>query len=529
MSIRAFSLTAAAAAVALGSFSIVPAYAQTPTPTPTPTATATPDASALRITARAESGCGVATWVATVADGQPFQIFENVDGEGWEPINTESTTGFVTHAGAGVVAFRVVQGGDSIETGPIALFQCENHTPTPTASGTPSPTVTAAPTVTPTAGVTPTGTPTVTATPSATPSATPAVTPSATPATPTATAGPPSNGLANTGGEKSSTSIEIEINGTKISITAPGNGKPIIVTENGKPTSTPTVQATPSPSATPTGVPAGDTQDDEIAEQQAEQGPPQSRADEVFAETNKARAAEGLPPLERDDCLDTAAGRHATVMIGDYRHSTNTEMDTIIEECDLPELSENIATGQESPAEVVQTWLNSTKGHREAMLSPTATHMGTGATDSNTWIQLFTTRDGQTPEQKPGEASQAKPAPAATPSAKPENGLTPAAANLQQSVTQKWPGLEISGVRQDAKPDHPSGRAIDIMTGGNSCSPVGQEIADWAKTNADELGVEYVIWCSKIWSVERSDEGWRPNIGHADHVHITVNDAKGSA
>lgn len=108
---------------------------------------------------------------------------------------------------------------------------------------------------------------------------------------------------------------------------------------------------------------------------------------------------------------------------------------------------------------------------------------------------------------------------------KAEQGLTPAATHLLRCVHQKWPDLTIGGVRQDSLPDHPSGRALDIMTPG-SCSPVGQEIADWAKTNAESLDVQYLIWCSEIWSVQRASEGWRPNTGHRDHVHISVNGAK---
>ena len=48
------------------------------------------------------------------------------------------------------------------------------------------------------------------------------------------------------------------------------------------------------------------------------------------------------------------------------------------------------------------------------------------------------------------------------------------------------------------------------------------------------LGVEYLIWDGKIWSLARDAEGWRPYDGggmhdpdsitgsHADHVHVSV-------
>lgn len=120
--------------------------------------------------------------------------------------------------------------------------------------------------------------------------------------------------------------------------------------------------------------------------------------------------------------------------------------------------------------------------------------------------------------------NEAPPAPVEAPPTglKAEEGLTPDATNLIRVVHQKWPNLEIGGVRADSKPYHPSGRALDIMTGGNDCSPIGQEIADWAKANAKELGVEHILWCEQIWNIKRDADGWRPASGHNDHVHITV-------
>jgi hypothetical protein len=50
------------------------------------------------------------------------------------------------------------------------------------------------------------------------------------------------------------------------------------------------------------------------------------------------------------------------------------------------------------------------------------------------------------------------------------------------------------------------------------------------------LGVEYLIWQGRIWSLSRDSEGWRPyngggmhdpadvTGGHYDHLHITVKD-----
>lgn len=89
--------------------------------------------------------------------------------------------------------------------------------------------------------------------------------------------------------------------------------------------------------------------------------------------------------------------------------------------------------------------------------------------------------------------------------------------------------------------DHPRGRACD-GTFGNSIGQAakghaleyGWEVTNWLKANATKLGVEYLIWQGKIWSVARSGEGWRPydgggmhdpaaiTGGHFDHVHLNV-------
>ena len=54
------------------------------------------------------------------------------------------------------------------------------------------------------------------------------------------------------------------------------------------------------------------------------------------------------------------------------------------------------------------------------------------------------------------------------------------------------------------------------------------------KTHAEALGVEYLIWDGKIWSLARDAEGWRPyngggmhdpasiTGGHFDPLHVTV-------
>lgn len=89
--------------------------------------------------------------------------------------------------------------------------------------------------------------------------------------------------------------------------------------------------------------------------------------------------------------------------------------------------------------------------------------------------------------------------------------------------------------------EHSLGRACD-GTFGNSIGTAasghaldyGWQVTKWLKANAKTLGVEYLIWQGKIWSVARQAEGWRqydgggmhdPNSvtgGHFDHLHWTA-------
>lgn len=112
-------------------------------------------------------------------------------------------------------------------------------------------------------------------------------------------------------------------------------------------------------------------------------------------------------------------------------------------------------------------------------------------------------------------------------------GLVPSAAQIVAESRVKFPTITTYyGVRPDSLPDHPSGRAVDIMIPGYRTSAgqqLGTSVAEWAKANASRFNVEYIIWNQRIWSVARSGEGWRymadrgsDTANHKDHVHITV-------
>lgn len=108
-----------------------------------------------------------------------------------------------------------------------------------------------------------------------------------------------------------------------------------------------------------------------------------------------------------------------------------------------------------------------------------------------------------------------------------EQGLVPNAIKVHRDVCHRFPQITTyGGVRADALPEHPSGRALDIMIPDNA---TGWQIARYVQANAGRLGVSQVIFDQQIWTVQRSGEGWRgmPDRGgdtanHRDHVHVTV-------
>lgn len=114
---------------------------------------------------------------------------------------------------------------------------------------------------------------------------------------------------------------------------------------------------------------------------------------------------------------------------------------------------------------------------------------------------------------------------------RPSTTSGPVKPQLTQLVNTLGPMSDIKtvgGYRESATDPngHPAGLAADFMT---SSKAQGDGLADYAKANAEKLGIDYIIWYQRIWSVARAGEGWRPMEdrgsaieNHLDHVHINV-------
>ena len=95
---------------------------------------------------------------------------------------------------------------------------------------------------------------------------------------------------------------------------------------------------------------------------------------------------------------------------------------------------------------------------------------------------------------------------------------------VHEAVCASFPEITSYGTyRSDG--EHSQGLAIDIMVSGAR----GWEVAEFVRANYAELGVNYIMYSQKIWSVDRSSEGWRyvedrgsVTANHYDHVHVTT-------
>ena len=166
--------------------------------------------------------------------------------------------------------------------------------------------------------------------------------------------------------------------------------------EQPSPSPTPTeTPATPIPKPTekPQPTPTPTTKPEPNAEQMAQ---------EVIRLTNIERAKEGEAPLQYNAKLQEAAMVRAKEISILFSHGRpdGRLFDTAFGEAGVgcPD-GENIAYGYGTPKAVMNAWMNSL-GHKVAILSPTATHIGVGfykATNGRYyWVQEFSSNPEKT-------------------------------------------------------------------------------------------------------------------------------------
>ena len=110
--------------------------------------------------------------------------------------------------------------------------------------------------------------------------------------------------------------------------------------------------------------------------------PAESMADQVFRLVNEIRAEYGLPAFKKLDSLTSAAQKRAGEISVSYSHTRpgGKTSSSVLAEYGLNYslTGENIAAGQMTAQQVVNDWMNSTMGHREAILNPRYQYLGVG-------------------------------------------------------------------------------------------------------------------------------------------------------
>ena len=119
-------------------------------------------------------------------------------------------------------------------------------------------------------------------------------------------------------------------------------------------------------------------------------------AAQVVALVNQERAAQGLSALGGNDRLQQAADKRAQEIIELFSHDRpdGTACYTVLSEYGVSgywTAGENIAAGQSTPEQVMNSWMNSS-GHRANILNGSFDTIAVGCAESGGrlyWVQLF--------------------------------------------------------------------------------------------------------------------------------------------
>lgn len=143
-----------------------------------------------------------------------------------------------------------------------------------------------------------------------------------------------------------------------------------------------------NPNVVPTNMQIG-----EVIRLKASAQSPSSFEEQVAVLVNKERTSRGLKPLTHRADLKNVAEKKAQDMINsNYFSHTSPNYGSPFDMMKTFGISyqmagENIAKGQKSPQEVMNSWMNS-PGHRENILKPEYDAIGVGYYNG-AWVQMF--------------------------------------------------------------------------------------------------------------------------------------------
>ncbi|SCE30702.1 Uncharacterized conserved protein YkwD, contains CAP (CSP/antigen 5/PR1) domain, partial [Streptomyces sp. Termitarium-T10T-6] len=127
---------------------------------------------------------------------------------------------------------------------------------------------------------------------------------------------------------------------------------------------------------------------------------PSGMAEQVAQLVNTERSKEGCGPVSVNGLLNTAAQRHSADMAAQdyFSHTSQDGRDPgdriTAAGYRWSTYGENIAKGQRTPADVMQSWMDS-PGHRANILNCSFKEIGMGKVDSGggpVWTQVFGAR-----------------------------------------------------------------------------------------------------------------------------------------
>lgn len=116
--------------------------------------------------------------------------------------------------------------------------------------------------------------------------------------------------------------------------------------------------------------------------------------DQVLILINQERASYGLDPPYTTSSLRTAAGVRAEECLEEFSHMRpdGSSCFTILTDYSIDHMlaGENIAYGQDTPQEVVDSWMSS-KGHRANILNADYSYVGIGVAEDGfmAWEEIF--------------------------------------------------------------------------------------------------------------------------------------------
>ncbi len=166
-----------------------------------------------------------------------------------------------------------------------------------------------------------------------------------------------------------------------------------------------------------------------------------------------------------------------------------------------------------------------------------ATRIGISGERKGEWVEVVWERHGywahedflakkkpEPPEETEAAADPGAVEPVADCTAAPPSGVTDSALAVYEAVCSRFPTITTyGGWRGDG--EHSTGQAVDIMVSGE----LGWQVAEYLRANASTFGLYDIIYSQKIWTAERSAEGWRwmsdrgsSTANHYDHVHVKV-------